>query len=309
MPRGYPAKEQTKDEQLGQPEEPLSQDHDMMLVSPELATMLRAQLQLEDDAEFPLLDEFLSQCGVLGGAEDLQWLVAVCCGPGQTRAHLNLGRIRQHVQRLKEESDSALAKSMEMAREMKRAASAGSVSLDQAADLFYAHCYPDVQECMDIAVEQLQQPRSRIILAALGHYKDELHGVDVTNALEADGMVAVPTAGRSNVTAFPNPAGTAVAFLQRQCPVCQSPFQPDKDKPKQLYCRQACGDFAYASVQTWAYNAVAYEGMGSLPQPDPYQYGVPLEQRAQALAWQEVEIPKAITEHERRLRDQRARAH
>ena len=310
MPRGYPApKDKTEDEQpTGHPGEPISQDHDMMLVSPELATMLRHQLQLEDDAELPLLDEFLSQCGVLGNAEDLQWLVAVCCGPGQTRAHLNLGRIRQHVQRLKEESDSALAKSMEMVREMKRASSAATVSLDQAADLFYAHCYPDVQECMDIAVEQLQQPRSRIILAALGHYKDELHGVDVTNALEAEGIVAVPQQGRGNVTPFPS-TGTAVAFLQRQCPVCQSTFQPEKDKPKQLYCRQQCGDFAYASVQTWAYNAVAYEGMGSLPWPDPYQCGIPLEQRAQALAWQEVEIPKAITEHERRLRDQRARAH
>lgn len=278
---------------------------DTMLVSVELATMLRHQLGLAQEAGLPPLDDFLSQCGVLGSPEDLQWMVAVCCHPGETRAHLNLGRIRQHLQRLKHESDTALAKSMEMAREIKRASSAATLDLEQAADLFYQHCYPDVQECMDIAVEQLQQPRSRIILAALGHYKDELHGVDVTNALEVDGMVAVPTT-RSNITAFPGT--TSVAFLQRQCPVCQSTFQPDKEKPKQLYCRQTCGNFAYASLQTWAYNASAYEGMASLPRPDPYQHGIPVEQRAQALAWQEAEIPKAIADHERRIREQRARA-
>ena len=283
--------------------EATGQDHDMMLLSPELATMLRHQLGLADDADLPLLDEFLSQCGVLGNGDDLQWLVAVCCGPGQTRAHLNLGRVRHHIERLKEEADATLARSMKMAREMKQAVVA-TLSMEAAADLFYQHCYPDVQECMDIAVEHLQQPRSRIILAALGHYKDELHGVDITNALEVDGMVAMAPSGK--VTRFPG--ATEVAFLQRECPVCQETFQPHKDKPKQLYCNQSCGDFAYASLQTWSYNAVAYEGMGALPKPDPYQCGIPHERRVQALAWQEAEIPKAMTEHERRLREQRIRA-
>ena len=282
-----------------------AQPEGMLTGSYELAAMLRHQLGIAAEADLPALDDFLSQCGVLGDAADLQWLVAVCCRPGETRAHLNLGRVRQHVQRLKDESDAAMATIVANARDAKKAAISSSLSLDDAGDLFYANCYPDVQECIDIAVEQLQQPRSRIMLAALGHYKDELHGVDVTNALEAEGMVAVPS-GRRAASQFNG--GTAVAFLQRQCPVCQSEFQPNKDKPKQLYCRQACGDFAYAT-QTWATNAANYHDMRTLPYPDSFQHGVPLDVRAQAQSWQELEAPKMLEEAEKRMSDLRMRSH
>ena len=278
---------------------------DTMSVSLELAAMVRHQIGLAEEALLPDLDTFLAQWAVLGSAEDLQWLVAVCCRPGETRAHLNVGRVRQHLQALEDERRTATAKIMEQARAIKTASTTATLSMDQAADLFYQYCYPDVQECLDIAVEQLQQPRSRIILAALGHYKDELHGVDVTNALEAEDMVATPGA-RINVTAFPQQ--TTVAFLQRQCPVCQSTFQPEKDKPKQLYCRQACGDLAYAT-QTWASNAANYGDMRTLPYPDPYQHGVPLGKRTEALAWQDVEAPKMLDQAEKRMSDLRMRAH
>lgn len=277
---------------------------DMMLLTADLAALLRAQLGLLPEADLPTLDEFLSQCGVLGSATDLEWMVAVCCRPGEVRAHLNLGRVRAHIQQLKDEADRATAKIMEMARESKKASTV-SLSLDQAGDLFYAACYPDVQECLDIAVEQLQQPRSRIILAALGHYKDELHGVAVTNALEADDLVPTSAPSRGNVTAFPATA-TSVAFLQRACPVCLVTFQPEKDKPKQLYCRQQCGDFAYAT-QSWAQNAVLYNDMRTLPYPDPYAHGVPLERRTEALAWQEVAALAFLEAQERLHADRRGR--
>jgi len=273
----------------------------MMAVSPELAAMLRRQLGLGAEAELPLLDTFLAERSVLGTQEDLQWLQAVCCTPGEGRAHLNLGRIRHHLQRLIEAADSALVKSMRMARDLRKTAETEAVTLDQAADVFYGYCYPEVQTCIDIAVEQLEQPRARIILAALGHYKDELHGVDMTNALDVQDLVP------GNVTPFPH-RGSATPLLQHTCPVCQSPFAPSPQKPKQLYCGEPCGSFAYASVQTWAYNAVAYEGMGSLPWPDPYPYGIQPDRWPMARAWQEIAIPKALADHERRAREQRARA-
>mgnify|MGYP003393343022 CR=1 FL=1 len=285
----------------GQPGDGASVDAgELMVVSEALAVLLRQQLGLAQDGALPMLDDFLSQCGVLGAAPDLQWLVAVCCRPGETRAHLNLGRIRHHIQQLKNEADTGMAKILELGRAAKQAHEA-EVSIDQAGELFYQHCYPDVQECLDIAVEQLQQPRWRIMLAALGHYKDELHGVAVTNAVENDDMVVqAPHSSRQSSS------GTSLVFLQRHCPVCQSVFQPEKDKPKQLYCRQACGDFAYAT-QTWANNATNYPDMRTLPYPDPYGHGVPLEKRAAALAWQEREALVMLSQAEQHSGDLRMR--
>lgn len=258
-----------------------------MVASGRLASQIRHAMSLGESEPLPSLDDFLLGHALLGSTADLEWLISACC-PGEEHVALTLARLRDHILLLEQERSTATAKFMEVSRALKQAKTTPATTLAQAAQLFYAAVYPEVREHLDIAVEQLGQPLERVILGVMGHYRDNLHGVDmslVPDQLPSQTLLS-PALGSPNVM----PA--------RTCPVCTTSFAPKREKPNQLYCGEGCGGFAYAT-QTWARNAARTPDMSTLPTPDPYACGIAPGQVDVARQWQTGQLPRLLDEMQR----------
>lgn len=258
-------------------------NNEQMAVSPALAGMIRQNMQMTDLDPLPSLDDFLLSHAVLGTEQDLAWMMQVCC-PGEEQPLLNLSRIRYQITQLENERSRATAKFLEASRDVKKAAASATVTLASAAAMFYAASYPEVKEHLDIAVEQLGQPLERVLLGLLGHYRDNLHGVD---------MALVPDTPQGSTLQSPMVSPLGGASPQRACPVCTTLFAPKREKPNQLYCDEPCGHLAYAT-QTWANNAARTPEMETLPLPDPYQSGIEVALLEHARAWQQGNAVKML---------------
>lgn len=265
----------------------LAPPEEAMVASARLASQIRHAMTLGEGEPLPSLDDFLLGHALLGSTSDLEWLISACC-PGEEHVALTLARLREHILTLDRERSTATAKFMEVSRALKQAQRAPAVGLAQAAQLFYQAVYPEVREHLDIAVEQLGQPLERVILGVMGHYRDNLHGVD---------MSLVPDQLPTGVQTAPS-AGTAATVMQRTCPVCTGVFAPKREKPNQLYCGEGCGAFAYAT-QTWARNAARTPDMSTLPTPDPYACGIAPGQVEVARQWQAVHLPRLLDDMQR----------